>query len=163
MEKRELLQVGKIVSTHGVRGEVRIQAWTDSSDMFLELRHVYIDGAKLELSTPRLHKSFVIARIEGVNDIDAAIKLKNKVICAERDDLSLPENQYFIVDLIGLKAVNFDTGEELGTVSDVLTLPKNNVYVIKGEREILIPAVAEFVIETDIEAGYIKFRLIEGL
>ena len=166
MGNKDFLEVGKIVNTHGVRGEVRIQTWTDSPDMLLGLENVCIGSAQenqVKLISPRVHKSFVIAYIEGVNDIDAAIKLKNKVVYANRKDLQLEEGQYFIVDLVGLKAIDAESGNELGVIKEVLTLPKNNVYVIKGEREILIPAVPDFVVETNIEAGYIKFRLIEGL
>jgi len=163
MGNNEFLEVGKIVNTHGVRGEVRIQPWTDSPDMLLGVETVFIDGMSAKLVSPRVHKSFVIAGIGELKDIDAAIKLKNKVVSVKRDCIEPPDGQYFIVDLVGLKAIDADFGNELGKITEVLTLPGNNVYVIKGEREILIPAVPEFIAETNVEAGFIKFRLIEGL
>jgi len=163
MQKTGLLEAGKIVNTHGIRGEVRITTWTDTPEMLMAIENISIDGKSTKLISPRIHKSFIISYIEGVNDIDAAIKLKNKIICVKRDDLQLSQGQHLIVDLIGLKAIDADSGDDLGIVTDVLTLPKNNVYVIKGTREILVPAVSEFIQETNIEAGYIKFRLIEGL
>ena len=166
MDKKGFLEVGKIVNTHGVRGEVKIQTWTDSPDVFLTLKLVYIGNTQekeRKLISPRLHKSFVLTFIEDVNDIDSAIKLKNKIIYAKRDDLPLEEGRHFIVDLIGLKAIDADCDTEIGKVTDVLSLPKNNVYVIKGNREILVPAMPQFVVETNIDAGYIKFRLLEGL
>ena len=166
MGNKDFLEVGKIVNTHGVRGEVRIQPWTDSPDMLLDIENVCIGNTQenqVKLISPRVHKSFVISYIEGVDDIDAAIKLKNKVVYAKRENLQLEDGQYYIVDLVGLRAIDADSGNELGVIKEVLTLPKNNVYVIRGEREILVPAVPDFVAETNIEAGYIKFRLIEGL
>ena len=159
----QLLEAGKVVNTHGVRGEVRIQPWADTPAFLAGLRFVYIDGARTEIVSARVHKGFVIASLGGVSDIDSAIKLKNKTVCVSRDDVRLEEGLHFIADLIGLRAIDEKTGEVFGAVADVMTLPANNVYVIKGEREVLIPAVPDFIAETDIAGGYIRFRLIEGM
>ena len=161
--KARLLEAGIIVNTHGVRGEVRIQPWADSPEFLLGFRHLYIDGAPIEVLSARVHKSFVIATLSGVSDIDGAIRLKNKTVFIDRDDVLLEEGRYYITDLIGLSAIDADTGHGLGEVADVLSLPANNVYIVKGEREILVPAVPDFVIETNIDEGYIKLRIIEGM
>ncbi len=101
-------------------------------------------------------------RLKGVDELEKAIALKNKVVSIDRDDHSLPEGEYWLQDLIGLKAVDED-GNELGTVHDILTLPAGKVYVIRGKREILVPGVDEFVKEIDVDDGILKFHLIEGM
>jgi len=161
--KNDLIEAGKIVNTHGIRGELRLQPWADSPDFLTEFDHLYIDGKPIKVISARVHKGCVIATLENVEDIDAAIKMKNKIIKVRKDDIQLEEGKYLVADLIGLKVEDADTGEQLGTLTDVLSLPSNDVYVIKGEREILVPAVPEFIIETNLDEGYIKLRLIEGL
>ncbi|MCL2402134.1 MAG: ribosome maturation factor RimM [Oscillospiraceae bacterium] len=158
-----LLEAGKIVNTHGIKGEVRIQPWADSPAFLAEFESLYIDGVPRKVLSSRVHKNFVIAAFDGVVDINGAIALKNKTVSISRDDVALEEGRHFVADLIGLAAIDAESGEELGVVQDILERPANNVYVIKGVREILIPAVPEFVDEINVEAGYIKFRLIEGL
>ena len=161
--KAELLEAGKIVNTHGNRGEVSVQPWADSPDFLTGFEHFYIDEQPVQVLSARVHKGCVIATLKGVEDIDAAIRMKNKIIKIKKEHVKLEEGRYFVTDLIGLKVIDNETGETLGTLSDVLSLPSNNVYVIKGKREILVPAVAEFIVETSLEEGYVKVRLIEGL
>ena len=157
------LEAGKITNTHGIHGEVRIQPWADTPAFLADIKIIYIDGAPVEVVSARVHKGLVIAALDGVSDINGAIRLKNKVVHIARDDVRLEDGRYFVADLVGLRAVDAETGEELGTIADVLSLPANNVYVIKGAREILVPAVPDFVVETDIGEGYVKIRLIEGM
>ena len=157
------LEAGMIVNTHGVHGEVRLQPWADSPDFLAGLKTIYIDGIPLRVISARVHKGCVIAALESVVDIKGAILLKNKVVSISRDDVTLEEGRHFIADLIGLRAVDAETGRDIGTVRDVLLLPANDVYVVQCEREILIPAVPEFIDEINIEEGYIRFRLIDGM
>jgi len=161
--RSEFLEAGKIANTHGIRGEVRLQPWADSPVFLTSFERLYIDGAPVKVRSARVHKGCVIAALDGVDDIESAIKLKNKTVYVAREDVSLEEGRNFVVDLIGLRAVDAETGADLGTVADVLCLPSNDVYVLKGAREILVPAVPDFVKEVDIGAGYIKLRLIEGM
>lgn len=161
---KELLEVGKIVNTHGVRGDVKITPWTDTPDVFAKIKTLIIGGDTFKVKSSRVHKSLVISTLEYVDSIETAILLKNKVVLASRENIELEDGKYFISDIIGLRALNVNNAnEELGIISDVLTLPAHRVYVIKGEREILIPAVPEFIAQTDIDKGYVKIRLIEGL
>ena len=157
------LEAGRIVNTHGVGGEVKIQPWADSPDFLTGFKHFYIDGVRVAVLSARVHKTCVLAALDGVNDLDAAIRLKNKTILIDRDETQPGDGRYFIADLIGLRAVDAETGAELGAVSDVLTLPSNDVYVLSGIREMLVPAVPEFITETNMEEGYVKIRVIEGL
>jgi len=161
--KNDYIETGKVVNTHGMHGEVKVQPWADSPEFLTGFEHFYIDGAPVKVLSARVHKGCVIAALEGVEDIDAAIRMKNKIIMVKKEDIDLEEDRFFVKDLIGLKAINAETGEDLGAIADVLTLPSNNVYVIRGEREIMVPAVSEFIEETNIEENYIKLRLIDGL
>ena len=159
----KLLEAGIIVNTHGIRGEVRIKPWADSPDFLTCFECIYIDGAPVKVISARVHKTFVVAVLEGVSDIDGAIKLKNKTVFIDRDEVELEEGRHFVADILGLRAIDAETGEEIGAVADVLSLPANNVYVIKGAREILVPVVPDFITETNVDAGYVKIRLIEGM
>ena len=161
--KGRLLEAGKIVNTHGVHGEVKIQPWADSPDFLAAFEHLYIDGKAVKVISVRIHKGCVIAALDGVSGIDGAIRLKGKVIYINKADVQLEKNRHFIADLVGLRAIDAKTGEELGTIAEVLTRPANNIYVIEGSREILVPAVPDFVEDINIVEGYIKFRLIEGM
>lgn len=162
--KSELIETGLIVNTHGIRGCLRLQPWADSPELLCGIEHIYIDGKKVKVLSAKVHRGGVIVSLEGVGNVESAIRLKNKVVCVKRRDIAPPEGTYFIADLIGMAAIESDTGICLGKIADVLTLPANNVYVIDGgEREILVPAVPEFIEETNLEDGFIRFRLIEGL
>ncbi|NLA87874.1 MAG: 16S rRNA processing protein RimM [Clostridiales bacterium] len=160
---KQYIEIGKITSTHGVCGEVRIEPWANSPEFLCGFKALYIDGVPVKVLSARVHKSAVIALLDGVTDVDGAVRLKNKIVFIDRKDAGLETGEYFIADLIGLSAVDDATGEELGRITDILPLNPNNIYVINGQREILVPAVSEFVREINTEAGYIRFRLIEGM
>lgn len=158
----QLLECGKIVNTHGIRGEVKIQPWADSPEVLCALPALYIDGAPVALRSARVHKGNVIALLEGVSDVDQAMLLKNKVVWLNRDDLRLPEGTFFLADLMGLRVID-EAGVELGVLREVLSPSRQQVYVVKGDRELMIPAVPQFILETNVAGGYIKVRLIEGM
>lgn len=161
--KQEFLEGGQIVNTHGIRGEVKIVSWCDTPEYLAGFSTFYIDGKPVHVRSARVHKGNVIAQLEGYDDVNAAMTLKTKVVHLSRADAKLPEGQFFLADLIGLPVLDADTGEELGILEDILTPSVQRVYVVRGKREILIPAVDEFVVETNLEAGYLKVRLIEGM
>ena len=161
--KNRFLEAGQIVNTHGIRGEVKIVPWCDSPEFLLQFDTLYVDDKPLNVLEARVHKGNVLARLEGVEDVNAAMVLKGRTVFIDRTGVELPEGRHFIADLIGLNVVDADSGEALGVVADVLTPPAHEVYVVKGEHEYLIPAVDEFVIETNVEGGYIRVRLIEGM
>ena len=161
--KNQFLEAGQIVNTHGIRGEVKIVPWCDSPEFLLQFDTLYLDGRPVNVLEARVHKGNVLARLEGVEDVNAAMVLKGRTVFIDRTGVELPEGRHFIADLIGLNVVDADSGEALGVVADVLTPPAHEVYVVKGAHEYLIPAVDEFVIETNVEGGYIRVRLIEGM
>ena len=162
--KNQFLEAGQVVNTHGVRGEVKIVPCCDSPEFLCGFDTLYIDGAPVKVRESRPHKGNVLARLEGVDDVNAAMRLKNKVVSIDRTGVVLPEGRHFLADLIGLKVVNDDTGEELGILEEVLTPPAHEVYVVRGGgKEYLIPAVDAFLRGTDVDAGWVRVHLIEGM
>ena len=161
-EKKQFLEAGRIVNTHGVRGEVKIQPWADSPEFLKDFGTLYIDGAPVKVRSARVHKGCVIASLEDIDDVNGAMRLKGKLVSIDRRDAKLPEGGYFIQDIIGARVVD-ETGAEVGTLAEVLNLPGSDVYVVRGEREILIPAVPQFILSRDIDAGVITVRMMEGL
>ena len=162
--KNKFLEAGQIVNTHGIRGEVKIVPWCDSPEFLCEFDVLYLDGKPVKVERARPNNTNVITKLAGVNDVNAAMCLKNKIVSIDRSDVELPEGRHFIADLIGLEVRDADTGEVYGIIDDVLTPPASEVYVVKGNaKEYMIPAVDEFVIKTDVDAGYVLVRLIEGM
>ena len=159
---KEYLDCGQIVNTHGVRGEVRIVPWADSPEFLCQFSTLYIDGAPRRVLSSRVHKGSVIAKLDGVDTVEEAMLLRDKIVQLRRADARLPEGTFFLADVVGLDVVD-EAGRALGTLKEVLSPSVQQVYVVEGEREILIPAVPEFILETNIVGGYIKVRLIEGM
>ena len=162
MERRQYIDAGKIVNTHGVRGEVKIEVWLDNAQMLRRCGRVFLGGSEKKLLSAREHKGFLIAALEGVEDVNAAMALKGRVVQIDRADARLPRGSYFLQDILGAAVVT-EEGEAVGTLADVLELPGHRVYVVRGETEHLIPAVPEFVREVDPEAGRVTVHLIEGM
>ena len=112
----------------------------------------------------RVHTNMVIIKFEGPTDVPSALSLRNAILYIDRADAQLPEGAFFLADIYGLEVRDASTGEVLGNIADVLTLPANNVYVVKGgPRELMIPAVPQFIAETNIEGGFIRVNMMEGL
>jgi len=156
------LEAGIIVNTHGIKGEVKIQPWADSAEFLKGFKFLYIDGKPYELLSGKVHKECLIAELKGISGVNEAMIFKNKVVSIDREDAKLPKGAFFIQDLIGAAVID-ESGKELGKLTDVLELTSSNVYVVTGEREILIPAVPQFIIKTDVNAGLVTVRLIEGM
>ncbi len=159
--KSPYLPTGQIVNTHGLKGYVKIQPWADDPADLLDFDRFFIDGREYEVEQASLQKSMVLLKLAGVDTIDEAAKLRNKELLIAREDVELEEGVVFIADLIGLTVLA--DGVEIGKITEVLTPPGNDVYVVKGKREYLIPAVKEFVEELNPEAGFVRVHLIEGM
>lgn len=165
--KAAYLECGKIINTHGVAGAVKIDPWCDSPEVLAELDTVYflIGGAykPVKVLKSSVFKRFVLATLEGVKSIDDAEALRNNVIYAAREDLPLEEGDNFITDLIGLSVIDANSGQVYGTLTGVINNGASDIYEIDtptGQR--LMPAVAEFVAEIDLEKG-IFVTPIEGM
>ena len=163
MEKN-LLEAGQIVSTHGVKGDVRVQCWCDSPDFLMQFDHFYIGGQRRNVLSKRVHSNMLLVLFEGVSGIDAAMALKNSVISLDRDLIKLPEGRYFVTDLIGLSVFDRRTNRSIGRIREVLHLPASDVYVVKdGENEYMIPAAGGFIENTDIQSGMMYVNTIKGM
>lgn len=163
MEKKAFIEAGRIVNTHGVHGEVKIEVWLDSPQFFKSFKRLTLAGGEEKsVLSARVHKGFVIAQLEGVEDVNAAMALKNRTVLVRRADAKLPRGRFFLQDILGARVVD-ETGAEVGILQDVLETPASAVYVVKGETEHLIPAVPEFIKKTDADAGLITVHLIEGM
>lgn len=161
--RKELLEGGQIVNTHGIKGEVKLVSWCDSPEVLAAVPTYYIDGAAVKVRAARVHQGNVLALLEGVEDVNAAMPLKGKTVLLRREDLPLPEGGCFLADLLGLDVLDAASGEKLGELSDILFPSAQRVYVVKGEREIMIPAVPEFIESVDVDGGVMRVRLIEGM
>ncbi len=162
MEKKQYIEAGRIVNTHGVAGEVKIEVWLDSPQFLKSFKRCFIDRREVKLLSARVHKGFLIAKLENVEDVNAAMALKGRTVFIDRADARLPKGAFFLQDIIGADVVD-ESGNEIGKLTDVMETPASNVYVVKGEREHLIPAVPEFILSTDAENGIITVHLIEGM
>lgn len=165
----DMLQVGVIIQTHGIKGEVKVFPTTDDAQRFKKLKKVTLDNGKerreLEITSVKFFKNLVILKFKGIDDINEVEKYKKAALFVTREDaVPLEENEYFIADLIGLRVVS-DEGEELGTLDDVLQTGANDVYVVKNDKgeEILVPAIKDCVKNVDIEGGEIILHLLPGL
>lgn len=155
---KEFMSIGQITKPHGVRGEVKVFSLTDSLEEFAALKKVYIDGVERKITSCKLQTDRAILKIEGIGSMDEAEKYRNKYLKIHREDAKeLPEDSYYIADLIDCKV--FDTeGEELGTVYDVIETGSNDVYWVKGKKEVLIPALKDIVVKVDIENNEITIK-----
>ena len=164
MEK--YLKGGKIVTTHGIRGEVKVQPWTDTPDVFCDLDRVYLkNGASaIEIENAREHKGMLILKLKGTDTVEDAQKLVNTVLYIDREDIELDEGAYFIQDIIGLEVFDIDNGKLYGKVTDVTATGANDVFHITFENKTyLIPNIKSVVINIDVEGGKIEIRPLEGL
>ena len=157
------LEVGKILNTHGVRGELKVQPWLDSPLLFQQLSTLLVNGQTYTIRSVRLQGTNVLVMLDGIESIDDALPLKGKIASAKREDIPLEEGRHFVADLIGLKAKNADTGDFFGTVTEITEYPAHDVYVVHGEKVYLIPDVPAFVREINEEEGFIAFTILEGM
>lgn len=165
----DLLQVGVITTTHGVRGEVKVYPTTDDPKRFLDLENVILDDGKikrdLEIENVKFFKNLVILKFKGIDNINDIEKYKKAGLFVTRENaVELSEDEYFITDLIGLSVVT-DEKEEIGVLSDVLQTGANDVYVVsqKGQKDILIPAIHECILDVDLEEHTMEVHLLPGL
>lgn len=164
--KKEYLEAGKIVTIHGIKGEVKIMPYCDSAELFCEFDRFFLGKNHTEIGVERsrVQKNMVIAKLEGIDTPEEAEKLRNKILFMHRDDLELDDGTYFIQDLIGVEAKDADSGFVYGKIVDVMQTGANDVYVVKGEeKEYLIPAIADVVVSTDIDSNIMLIRPLEGL
>jgi 16S rRNA processing protein RimM len=165
-EKKQLLEIGKITSVFGIKGEVKVQPWCDSPELLCEFEELYWkSGTPVTIERARVQKNMAIIKIEGIDDADAALKLRNRVLYMNRDDVQLEDGSYFIADLLGLEVKDSKTGELYGKLTDVTETGANDVYHIESPdgRLLLIPAIPEVIDRVDIEGGIMEITPLDGL
>ncbi len=165
----DFLQIGVISSTHGIKGEVKVFPTTDDVARFKKLKEVYLDTGKEKLvlhpESVKFFKQFVILKFKEYNNINDVEQYRNKSILVDREHaVKLKKDEYFIVDLIGLKVIT-DENEELGILKDVLQTGANDVYIVEmaDGREVLLPAIKECVLKVDMDAGEVLVHVMDGL
>ncbi len=165
--KKQYLDSGKIVGTHGIKGEVRIDPWCDSPEFLCAFKKLYLDnkGETFIEVKSRPHKNITLAKIKGVETIEEAEKLRGKIVYINRNDISLEEGVNFVQDLIGLVVKDADNDEVYGKVSDVLRTGANDVYEITDTdgKKYLAPVIDDVIIETNVDGGYILIRPMKGI
>ncbi len=160
-----LIDVGQIVNTHGLKGEVKVNPRTDDVYVFEDFETVYLeDGKSFKVDGVRYQKNCVLLKLSGVSDVDEAERMRGKVLYVDRELFnSLPEDTYLIADIIGLKVK--DDNPDYGTVTDVITTGSNDVYAVRADngKFIYVPALKTVVREINIESGYILVEIPKGL
>ena len=157
--KIEFLEAGEIVSTHGVRGEMKILPWADGPDFLLDFKRVRIGGTEYKIESCRVQKTCNLLKLAGIDTMEAAQAMRGATVQVYRKDA--PEDLIFVAELIGVQV--YCDGNLIGEVTDVLDYPANKVYVVKGERSYMIPAVKQFILDTDMEGNRMQVKLIEGM
>ncbi len=169
MNKDEMLQVGVITDTHGIKGEVKVFPTTDDVNRFDYLKKAYIDSKEglipVKVNSVKYFKQYVIIKFKGINDINDIEKYKKSPLLVTREDaVPLEEGQYYITDIIGIN-VYTDDGVNIGTLKEVLQTGANDVYIVRNSenKEILIPAIKQCILGIDLEKKEMKVHLLDGL
>lgn len=164
---KQFIETGKIVGTHGIRGEMRLEVWADSPQFLVGIKKLYLspDGEKaLDITAVRPHKNICILKAKGVESIEEAEKYRGKVVYLNRNDRPLEEGRCYIQDLLGCKVINAETGRELGEICEVTQTGANDVWHIKqGENEYLIPVIPDVVRSVEPENGIVKIIPLKGI
>ena len=157
--KLQFIVAGEIVTTHGIKGEVKVMCWLDDPEMLCDFDRCRIDGKEVEIEQCRVQKTCNLVKLAGVDTMDAAQALRGKKIELYREDIDA--DVIFAAELIGMDV--FADGEKIGKIKEVLDYPGNSVYVVRGEHEYMIPAVKAFILDTNVEANTMQVKLIEGM
>lgn len=162
----DFIECGQIVSTHGVRGEVRVNPWCDSPKFLLQFKKFYIDkvGSKdLSVISSRVANNIVLMKIDGIASVEDAMKLKNTVLYIKREDADIGD-RYFIQELIGCTVFHSETKEELGVISDVSQLPANDIWhITKDGKEYLVPALKQVIVDVNVAEDKAYINPMKGI
>ncbi len=165
--KNPFLEAGRVVGTHGVRGELRVEPWCDSARFLTGFSEFYWDGGKekVKVVSSRPHKNLLLLKLEGIDTVEQGDALRGRVLFLNRKDVKLPEGRFFVQDLIGLSAVDADDGCVYGKVTDVFPTGSNDVYQVTDEdgKNYLVPAIRDVVVRVDVDAGVMELRPMRGI
>ncbi len=157
--KLQFIEAGEIVTTHGVKGEVKVLPWLDDPEMLTEFDRCRIGGKDYEIQLCRVQKTCDLVKLSGVDTMEEAQLLRGKTVELYREDID--DEVIFAAELIGVEV--YCEGASIGKITDVLDYPGNSVYVVRGEHEYMIPAVKQFILSTDVDANRMEVKLIEGM
>ena len=157
--KLQYIEAGEIVTTHGVRGEVKVLCWLDDPEMLCEFDRCRIDGREYAMEQVRVLKTCNLVKLEGIDTMEDAQAMRGKTLQLYREDID--DEVIFAAELIGMEVIS--EGESIGKITDVLDYPGNSVYVVKGAYEYMIPAVKQFILDTDMDANKMQVKLIKGM
>ncbi len=165
--KKQYLEVGEIVATHGIHGEVRVKVWGDSPEFLTLFDRLYFKNpdSHIDVLKSRVQKNVVIAQFDGYNTVEESASLRGKILFIDRDDVKLPEGRYFVQDLLGFSVIDMRYDKEIGKLKSISNSGAGDIYHVEigSKKEVLIPAVEEFVKKTDIEEQKIYIMPIRGL
>ena len=153
------IEAGEIVNTHGVRGDIKMLPWLDSPEDMRGFTRCRIGGKDYAITACRVQNTCDLLKLEGVDTMEAAQALRGKTVTLYREDMD--EDVIFAGDLIGMEV--FSQAERIGELTQVLDYPGNQVYVVRGEREYMLPAVKEFILSTDLDGNRMEVKLLEGM
>lgn len=157
--KLQYLEAGEIVNVHGIRGEMKILPWADSPEFLCQFTRVRIAGKEYKVESCRIQKTCNLLKLAGIDTVEDAQLIRGKTVEIFREDA--PDGLIFAAELVGMDVF---AGEELlGQITDVLDYPGNKVYVVKGQREYMIPAVKEFILSTDMDENRMQVKIIKGM
>ncbi len=165
----QYIEIGKIVNTHGIKGEVKIYTYTDDIEAFKKLKKLYLvmksgEQKEYKVQSMKIQKSMLLVKLEGIDTVEQGNSLRETIVKRERKNNELEEDEYFIADLIGLKVYE-DNGAYLGILDDVLKPGANDVYVVKLEdgTDLLLPVIDQVVKDINLESQKITVNVMEGL
>ena len=156
--KLQFVEAGEIVTTHGVRGEVKVLPWLDCPDMLCEFDRCRLDGKEMIIDQCRVQKTCNLVKLRGIDTMEDAQKLRGKIIELYREDID--DEVIFAAELVGMEVYAGDVC--IGKITEVLDYPGNSVYVV-DEGKYMLPAVKEFILSTDMEENRMQVKLIEGM
>ncbi len=160
---QDKFEIGKIVNTFGIKGEVKVTPYTDDIEQFKKIKNIYVNNTLMKIQSAKFQKNVVILKLQGVDDMTSAENLRDSIIKVDRSKKKLPENTYYIADLIGLD-VYTDEGTLFGKVKDIYNTGANDIYSIETEgKEVLLPAIKEVIKQIDIENKKIIVHILKGL
>ena len=163
---KQYIETGKIVATHGIRGEVRVECWCDTPSFLSDFSELYLDNGNKKINVRcHPHKNIALMKIDGIDSIDDAKPLVGRIIYINRDDVKLEDGRFFVSDLLGLDVIDTDTDKVYGKITGVINNGANDIYEMKTEdsKTVYIPVIPDIVIKKDFDRECIYIRPMKGL
>ena len=155
----QFVEAGEIVNVHGLKGEIKVLPWVDSPEDLVDFERCRIALKDYEIELCRVQKTCALMKLKGIDTVEDAQKLRGKTVLLFREDID--DEVIFAAELINMDV--FCDGEQIGVITEVLDYPGNSVYVVKGEKSYMIPAVKAFILNTDMEGNRMDVKLLEGM